>query len=84
MPKGIKTPVSEQQASSPKSLRDSQSFTVLGKRKIATSDSPIYDKKRPKRDEEVPFSCVSSTHSNDLYVKQPKVNKDINQNYLQL
>jgi hypothetical protein len=45
----------------------------LGKRKIANSESPNYDKKRAKHHEDTSLSCISSVNSRDIFPSQTNI-----------
>jgi len=51
-------------------IESSKSFSILGKRKIANSDSPNYDKKRIKHNDETSLSCISYVNSMDVFPSQ--------------
>ncbi len=54
-------------------MESSKSFSILGKRKIANSESPNYEKKRVKHIDETSMSCISSVNSMDDFPSQVNV-----------
>jgi hypothetical protein len=54
-------------------VESSKSFSILGKRKIANSESPNYEKKRSKHHEDTSLSGISSVNSRDIFPSQVNV-----------